>query len=345
MATPGGCKHGAMDLHRSVGLEPSTLRRADIAAATGADPERTIRWWRAMGFPEVADDTVAFNELDLDLVMRVAELEDAGLVDDDDIARLARLLGASFQRIAEAQLAMVDEMLAKAPDADPELLHRERLRKLLDEDDPALMKLLERSVTYVWKRHMLAALGRRLDPRLDPALDGHDDTDVLAVGFADLSGFTKFSKGLTPAELTEVIDAFEAAAFEVVAPTHGRVVKLIGDEVMFVAPTLSEAVHIGLDLRDRLAEVHGMPTIHCGIAVGPTVGVGGDVFGSTVNLASRLTSIARRGTVVIPRECSTELVAELDLVVKPSRRNYSLKGIGDTRISVVGRAVPAPASS
>ena len=146
-----------------------------------------------MGFPEVADDTVAFNELDLDLVMRVAELEDAGLVDDDDIARLARLLGASFQRIAEAQLAMVDEMLAKAPDADPELLHRERLRKLLDEDDPALMKLLERSVTYVWKRHMLAALGRRLDPRLDPALDGHDDTDVLAVGFADLSGFTKFS--------------------------------------------------------------------------------------------------------------------------------------------------------
>ncbi|HQF93669.1 MAG TPA: adenylate cyclase regulatory domain-containing protein [Microthrixaceae bacterium] len=91
-----------MDLHRSVGLEPSTLRRADIAAATGADPERTIRWWRAMGFPEVADDTVAFNELDLDLVMRVAELEDAGLVDDDDIARLARLLGASFQRIAEA---------------------------------------------------------------------------------------------------------------------------------------------------------------------------------------------------------------------------------------------------
>ena len=96
MATPGDCKHGAMDLHRSVGLEPSTLRRADIAAATGADPERTIRWWRAMGFPEVADDTVAFNELDLDLVMRVAELEDAGLVDDDDIARLARLLGARY---------------------------------------------------------------------------------------------------------------------------------------------------------------------------------------------------------------------------------------------------------
>lgn len=333
-----------MDLHRTVGLEPPSLRRADIAATTGIDPDRTIRWWRAMGFPEVADDTVAFNELDLDLVTRLGELESAGLIDDVDVLRLARLLGASFQRIAEAQLALVDEMLAKAPDADPELLHRERLRQLLDEDDPALMKLMERSVTYVWKRHMLAALGRRLDPRLDPHLESGVDaataTDVLAVGFADLSGFTKFSKGLTPAELTDVIDAFEAAAFEVVATTDGRVVKLIGDEVMFVAPTMAEAVRIGLDLRDRLAAVETMPTIHCGIALGPTVAVGGDVFGSTVNLASRLTSIARKGTIVIPRDSAIELDGADDLVVKASRRNYSLKGIGETRISVVGRAAP-----
>jgi len=125
-----------------------------------------------------------------------------------------------------------------------------------------------------------------------------------------------------------------------VAETAGRVVKLIGDEVMFVAPTLAEAVRIGLDLRDRLEHIQMMPTIHCGVAFGPTVAVGGDVFGSTVNLASRLTSIARKGTVVIPRELTPDLAGEDDLLVKPSRRNYSLKGIGDTRISVVGRAVP-----
>ena len=334
-------QHGGMDLHRTVGLEPPTLRRADIEATTGIDRDRTIRWWRAMGFPEVADETVAFNELDVDLVVRLGELEAAGLIDDVDVMRLARLLGASFQRIAEAQLALVDDILVRVADADPELLHRERLRQLLDQDDPALMKLMERSVIYVWRRHMLAALGRRLDPRLDPSVGPDHETDVLAVGFADLSGFTKFSKGLTPAQLTEVIDAFEAAAFEVVAPTDGRVVKLIGDEVMFVAPTLADAVTIGLDLRDRLATVPGIPTIHCGIALGPTVAVGGDVFGTTVNLASRLTSIARKGTVVIPRESTHELDGRDDLVVKPSRRNYTLKGIGDTRISVVHRA-PAP---
>lgn len=323
-----------MDLHRSVGLEPPTLRRADVAAATGVPSEQSIRWWRAMGFPEVGDEDVAFNDLDLDLVERVGDLVEAGLVDEDDVARLARLLGASCQRIAEAQLAVADEMLERIPDADPDLLHRDRLRALFDDRDPALMTLLERSVVYVWKRHMQAALGRRLDP----ALDAEHDTDVLAVGFADLSGFTKFSKGLTPTELTEVIDAFEAAAFESAAGSDGRVVKLIGDEVMFVAPTLAGAVRIALDLRDRLAAVDGLPTVHCGIAVGPTVGVGGDVFGTTVNLASRLTSIARKGTIVVPRAEASELAEEPDLAVRPTRRNYSLKGIGDTRIAVVDRA-------
>jgi len=326
-----------MDLHRTVGLEPPTLRRADVVAATGVASERNTRWWRAMGFPEVADDTIAFNHLDLDLVLRVGELEDAGLVDDGDVARLARLLGASCQRIAEAQLAMVDELLTHLPDADPQVLHRERLQRLFDEDDPTLMALLEKSVLYVWKRHMVAALGRRLDAATD---DDHE-TDVLAVGFADLSGFTKFSKGLTPAELTEVVDAFEAAAFDVVADTDGRVVKLIGDEVMFVAPTLAGAARIALDLRDRLVDTElgvELPTIHCGLAFGPTVGVGGDVFGETVNLASRLTSVARKGTIVVPRDCLDALAGADDLRVRPSRRTYSLKGLGETRIAVVDRA-------
>jgi len=321
-------------LHGTVGFEPPTMRRADIAAGSGVDPDRTIRWWRAMGFPEVGDDTVAFNDLDLDLVQRLGEMSDAGLIGDDDVLRLARLLGASFQRIAEAQLALADELLANVPGADPDLLSRDRLAALIDSEDPTLMKLLERSVVYVWRRHMLAALGRRLSTE--------DDTDELAVGFADMSGFTKLSKSMTPNELTALIDQFEYVAFDVVSATDGRVVKLIGDEVMFVAPTLVSAVRIGLELGERLREIDAMPPIHCGIALGPTVTVGGDVFGTTVNLASRLTTIARKATVVIPRDLADRLAGEPDIAVRPLRRNYTLKGMGDTRIAVVSRAdVPA----
>ena len=322
-----------MDVYRAVGLTPPTLRRADVVAATGVAPDRTVRWWRAMGFPEVPDDVAAFNDVDLDLVARLGELEDAGLVGDGDILRLARLLGASFQRIAEAQLALMEELLANVPGADPEALNRERLVALLDADDPALMKLLHRSMTYVWQRHMVAALGRRLE--------AEDHTDDLAVGFSDLAGFTKLSRSLTQTELTTLIDRFESTAFEVVSESEGRVVKLIGDEVMFVAPTLAEAVRIALELGERLAAMPGLPAVQSGVTFGPTVSVAGDVFGTTVNLASRLTSIARNGTVVVPRD-QAELLADADdLVVRMLRRNYSLKGIGDTRIAVVTRP-PTP---
>jgi len=322
-----------MDLYTAVGMTPPSMRRADIAANSGVDPDRSVRWWRAMGFPEVGDETIAFSDVDLDLTSRLGELEDAGLLDDDGLLRVTRLLGASFQRIADAQLDLVEEMLAGVPGADPERLRRERLASLVDQDDPTLMRLLERSVVYVWQRHMLAALGRRLE-----AEEGRDE---MAVGFADMSGFTKLSKTLTAAQLAELVDQFESTAFDVVSGSTGRVVKLIGDEVMFVAPALADAVRIGLTLAERLADIAAMPKVHCGIAMGPTVNVGGDVFGTTVNLASRLTSIARRGAVVIPRDLVPLLDDAPDLEVRPSRRNYSLKGIGDTKIAVVGRA-PEP---
>jgi adenylate cyclase len=287
-----------------------------------------------MGFPEVPEDTPAFNEVDLDMTTRLGELVAAGLLDDADLLRLTRLLGASFQRIAEAQLDLVADVLGAVPGDDPEMMRNERLTALVDTDDPTLMRLLLRSVVFVWQRHMLAALGRRLDTDADEA-----DTADVAVGFADLSGFTKLSKALEPDELTELVDNFEASAFDVVAASDGRVVKLIGDEVMFVAPTIAEAARIGLALAERLAEIEGMPKIHCGVAFGPTVTVGGDVFGTTVNLASRLTTVARTGTVVIPREFAADVAADPGLAVRTSRRSYSLKGIGDTRIAVVTRSV------
>src|SRR5205085_7245492 len=135
-----------------------------------------------------------------------------------------------------------------------------------------------------------------------------------AVGFADLSGFTKLSQRVSPQRLAFLVDAFERGAFDVVSARGGRAVKLIGDEVMFVSTTLSDAVDIGFDLGERLHEIPDMPVIHCGIAFGQAVEVGGDVFGPAVNLASRLTTIARPGTIVIPRAAQSELADRDDLV-------------------------------
>lgn len=323
-----GVERGAA-LYWAAGLGVPGYRREDVTRLAGIDHERSVKWWRAMGFAEVPEDVAAFAELDIEIVKRLAALADAGLVDDEAILRLARLLGASFSRIAEAQLAVVEQLAAALPGAEPNLAARERLATLVATVDGSVLDLLEDSLVYVWRRHLMAALGHRLET---------DDNAVEeAVGFADLSGFTKLSQRMSIEQLGDLVDQFENTAFDVVSAHGGRAVKLIGDEMMFVADSLPVAVDIGLDLAERLGTIEAMPDIHCGIAYGPTVVVGGDVFGPAANLAARLTTIARRGTIVIPRAAAGQLAGREDIELLRVRRTYDLKGIGDTRIVAVRR--------
>ncbi len=318
-------------LHRLVGLDPPGYRRDDIAHLAGIEHERSVKWWRAMGFPEVPEDAEAFTEADIEMVRRLAALSGAGLVNNESILRLARLLGASFSRIAEAQVAVVEELAAALPGAVPSATPRERREALLATLNESVLDLLEDSLVYVWRRHLLAALGRRLEA---DASDGE-----CAVGFADLSGFTKLSQRVSVERLAELVDEFESTAFDAVAAHGGRAVKLIGDEVMFVADSLPVAVDIGLDIAEQLRAIDDMPKIHCGVAYGPTISVGGDVFGPTANLAARLTTIARAGTLVIPRAMAAQLRGRDDVEIVGVRRTFDLRGIGETRVVVVRRAV------
>jgi adenylate cyclase len=320
-------------LHRIVGLDAPTYRRADVVRLAGIEHERSVKWWRAMGFPEVPEDVPTFSETDVEMVRRLAALSGAGLVDDGTILRLARLLGASFSRIADAQIAVVEALAEALPGSRRPATSRERAEALVSTLNESVLDLLEDSLVYVWRRHLLAALGRRLQPE---AIGGE-----CAVGFADLSGFTKLSQRVSVERLATLIDEFEQIVFDVVSARGGRAVKLIGDEVMFVADSLPVAVDIGLDILARLSAVDDMPTIHCGIAYGPTVSVGGDVFGPAANLAARLTSIARPGMLVLPRAAVPELGDRDDIEIVRVRRRFDLKGIGETPVVAVRRAGPA----
>ena len=285
-----------------------------------------------MGFPEVPEDVSAFTDVDVEMVRRLAALSGAGLVDDESIQRLARLLGVSFSRIAEAQMAVVEQLVVALPKAGPGTPNEGRAAAVIGALDGSVLDLLEESLVYVWRRHLLAALGRRL-------LADNAATE-LAVGFADLSGFTKLSQRVSVDRLAELVDAFENAAFDAVSARGGRAVKLIGDEVMFVADSLPAAVDIGLDIAERLRAIDDMPAIHCGVAYGPTVVVGGDVFGPAANLAARLTTIARAGTIVVPRSAVAQLADRHDVEIVRVRRTFDLKGIGDTRVAAVRKRAP-----
>jgi adenylate cyclase len=323
---------GAATLYGLVGLDQPRYRRADVGRLAGIEHERSLKWWRAMGFPEVPEDVLGFAEADLGMVRRLAALSGAGLLTDESIHRLARLLGASFSRIAEAQIAVVEELAASLlPGVDGHLTSRGRSDALIAALNESVLDLLEDSLLYVWRRHLLAALGRRLQ--------ADESAGECAVGFADLSGFTKLSQRVSVDRLAELVDEFEETAFDAVSARGGRAVKLIGDEVMFVADSLPVAVDIGLDLAERLRTITDMPSIHCGIAFGPTVSVGGDVFGPTANLAARLTAVARAGTLVIPQTATAQLAGRDDIETVAVRRTFDFKGIGKTRVATVLRGV------
>jgi adenylate cyclase len=322
MDLPGGPSTTAPaveSLYRRVGLEPPRYRRADVEQRSSVDRDRAVRWWRAMGFPEVDEDVVGFGESDVAMARRLGEL-----IDEAGVLRLARLMGASFSRIAEAQLNSVEPEVVAAFLGGGEVT---------EAVSSARLAALEQAMLYVWRRHLLAALGHRMEAPPDVE---------QAVGFADITAFTKLTKRLSAAELAEVVDHFESQAFDVVSSYGGRVVKLIGDEVMFVCGDLADAARIGLDLIDEVASGERPVKLHCGIAFGATVDVGGDVFGSTVNLASRLTTLAKPGTVVVPRDVAKRLADVPDLSVHAARQVHDLKGVGNTRIAAVRRATPTP---
>ena len=319
-------------LHNVVGLDVPRYRRADVARLAGIEHETSVRWWRAMGFPEVPEEVVAFSDADIEMARRLAALSGAGVVNNDSILRLTRLLGASFSRIAEAQIAIVEDMTAW-PDTEPTRAGPDRSAGLVEALNETVLDLLEDSLVYVWRRHLLAALGHRLEA---PASSGE-----CAVGFADLSGFTKLSQRVPAPRLAELIDTFEETAFDVVSARGGRVVKLIGDEVMFVADTLTGAVDIGLAIGEQLLAANDVLPIHCGVAYGPTVSIGGDVFGATVNLAARLTEIARPGTLVVAGDAAADLAGHEEFEVVPVQGSFDLAGIGRQRVVNVRRAAPS----
>ncbi|MGI8665741.1 MAG: adenylate/guanylate cyclase domain-containing protein, partial [Jatrophihabitans sp.] len=161
----------------------------------------------------------------------------------------------------------------------------------------------------VWRRQLAAVAGRLLDSANNGGAGGGDpQSTAVAVGFADLAGYTSLSRQIEVGELSAVLEEFEALAADLVAEHRGQVVKTIGDEVLFVADTAVAAAEIALELQ-RLAGPR-LPPLRIGLAYGSVLARFGDVYGPVVNLASRLTGLARVGTVLIDQQLAAELAGD-----------------------------------
>jgi adenylate cyclase len=267
--------------------------RREVAERSGVDVELARTLWRALGFADVDDANVAFTDRDVEALRTVRSLVDSGVIDDDAQLAVTRAMGQSLSRLAEWQVATIADAFAR-----PDVVSPEEAAGVARE----LVPVMEGLIGYVWRRHLAATAARVLAGGRDESVAGS-----MAVGFADLVGFTTLTRHADEDELADVVERFEGVAADAVAGCGGRVIKTVGDEVMFSADDAAAGAEIALTLSERIGADERLPDLRVGVAFGTVLSRLGDVYGEPVNIASRLTSVSRPGSVLVDREMASAL--------------------------------------
>ena len=269
--------------------ERPRLTRVQVAEAAGVPLDVAERLWRWLGFPHASDTDVAFTQLDVDALRQSNELIELGILSEERQAALVRTWGRSFARLAEWQTTLLADVALESGSTDPVA----EVAALAE----AVLPRVEALQAYVWRRHLASAGSRMLvvDSPGSPAVP-------LSVVFVDIVGYTSRSKSLDDAELVAWLEGFEDTCADIATDHGGRIIKNIGDEVLVVADDAVAAAEIALEMVDRgSADDDPFPPVRAGLAHGEVVLRLGDVYGPTVNIAARLTSLARPGTVLVDR--------------------------------------------
>jgi adenylate cyclase len=291
--------------------ESAHLTREQVEqTASDFPPERIRRLWRALGFVDPDPHEARFTESDVAALRLSQKLAADELIGAGVSESVARTVGQAMSRLAEAQTQILSEQLATDPElAELAETHPDELVRLVSERFAHLLPELEWLIAYAWRRHMLAAVQRAV------AGAARDLTNhTCAIGFCDIVGYTSAVRDMATEDLSELLSTFEEVASDIVVSHGGRVVKTLGDEVMFTITDPMAMAEAGLALAEAFGTVRtSVPAVRVGLAYGPTVAHAGDIFGPVVNLASRCTAIARPGSVVCDREmarCLEERLAD-----------------------------------
>jgi class 3 adenylate cyclase len=268
---------------------------AEVATLTGLSEERVRELSLAVGLPFGFDRDRVTDE-HVEMFRKFSDA--AAFFGEGPVLRLLRVVGASLSRIAEAAISLfyvtVEGPMRKQGTTERAIAEA-GLRSIQAIDG------LQAMIHGLFPAHMEVAIERFRRLELGRSVD----TAHMTVGFVDLVGFTTLSGRLSASDLAGLIERFEERAFDVVTARGGRLVKLIGDEVMFVTVKAAAACDIALALCEEFATDPAV-TPRGALATGELVIRGGDYYGPVVNLASRLAELA------VPRELlvTAEVAAE-----------------------------------
>ena len=276
----------------------------EIAERSGVELEQLQRISAALGVPYPDPDERSVNEADLEAARRVKAFYDAGLP-EDGMLQVARTIGMGTARIAEANRELIIRTLMQPGDTERDLALRFAAAA------EHMLPIFEPILLYSLRAHLLEQIRRDVIGTAELAR-GELATSEVAVCFADLVGFTKMGEQVETEELGLIAGRLDELATAVAEPPV-RLVKLIGDAAMLVSSDAAAMLEAALRMVEA-AEAEGdeFPGLRAGIAHGSVHIQGGDYYGRPVNLASRLTAIAKPGSVLVDalaREAAGEAFA------------------------------------
>jgi adenylate cyclase len=284
-----------------LGEEPQ-LTASDVAERAGLPVEKARRLWRTLGFPEHGDAR-AYTNADADALRLITQLLGDGFIDFDIALNVARGVGLTMARLADWE---VSELVQHAEEAFAGLeapKEQNASAWLVAQYGAQFEELL----LYTWRRHLAAAVARMDSLR---AIDADPHTTDLTVGFADIVGFTALSNEVTRDRIGDIVEIFEARCGDVISRQQGRLIKSMGDAVLFVNDDPMAAFATAEGIINVIGRDPRMPDVRVGLASGGVVLRLGDVFGPPVNLAARLTQVARRNRIIVDHATADLLPAD-----------------------------------
>lgn len=263
----------------------------------GLSAEDVAQAWALLGLTVAGPDVPALSQADVDALATWVAIKT--VVGEDGALGLLRVLGAAMARLAEAESTMIR---AGMPDIQMTHTHDElataQAYRAVAEFVPRLGALID----TVHRHHLTSAR-----TYFEGVIQDTSAAVTCGIGFADLSSFTALTQSLTPAQLSELLNEFGATVADVVHADGGRVVKFIGDAVMWVSSSperlVTAAVHLVDHPRAREAELR----VRAGLAYGTVLAINGDYFGNPVNLAARLVAAAAPGQILAASELRDKL--------------------------------------
>jgi adenylate cyclase len=267
----------------------------DVARAADMPLDKLVAMRRAHGLPVPDPDAIALTDLDVEAIRTASAFRAAG-VSDAQMLRAIRVLGRGMAQAAETLRAIGLELALEPGSTESEIAQR------FAERSAAVVPMLGPMLEQMLRLHLRHAVGLEALGADERAAGTLPAAREVGVAFADLVGFTRLGEEVPPAELGAVAERLEVLAGDV-ATAPVRLVKTIGDAAMLVSPDVRPLLDCALDLHDAAgAEGDDFPPLRIGVALGPAVARSGDWYGRPVNLASRVTAIARPGSVLATRE-------------------------------------------